>query len=70
MNDYFLSHAIETANIQLVKAGLDPEKFQKQEIINLAMQLSIINKIDTMSEDIRDVESELVKFQVSLFKKI
>jgi len=59
MNAYFLSHAIETAKEQLLKASIDPEKFQKQEIVNLAMQLSIVDLLQTISGDIRDVESKL-----------
>jgi hypothetical protein len=59
MNDYFLHHAIQTAKLQLLKADIDPEKFQKQEIVNLAMQLSIVDQLQTISGDIRDVESKL-----------
>ena len=59
MNAYFLYHAIETEKEQLLKSSIDPQKFQKQEIVNLAMQLSIVDLLQTISGDIRDVESKL-----------
>ena len=62
MNDYFLHHAIETAKVQLIKAGI-VRKVPENELINLAMQLSIVDKLDTIAGDIKDVESELVNLQ-------
>lgn len=59
MNDYFLHHAIQTAKTQLKNAGIDPESCVTQEMINLGMQLSIVDRLDTIAGDIKDVESEL-----------
>ena len=60
MNDYFLHHAIETAKVQLIKAGI-VRKVPENELINLAMQLSIVDKLDTIAGDVKDVETELLK---------
>ena len=63
MNDYFLHHAIQTAKTQMKNASIDSTKFTTNGLINLAMQLSIVDKLDTIAGDVKDVESELVNLQ-------
>ena len=65
MNDYFLHHAIETAKVQLIKAGI-VRKVPENELINLAMQLSIVDKLDTIAGDVKDVETELLKLNAKV----
>ena len=59
MNDYFLHHAVQIAKKQLERAGIDPEQFGRQEVVPLAMQLAIVDELQTISGDIRDVEAKL-----------
>ena len=61
MNDYFLHHAIQTAKTQMKNASIDSTKFTTNGLINLAMQLSIVDKLDTIAGDVKDVETELLK---------
>ena len=59
MNEYFLHHAIQTAKQQLKRAGILDSEFDNKDLTNLAIQLAIVDELQTISGDIRDVEAKL-----------
>ena len=59
MNDYFLHHAIDTAKKQIKRSGVLLSEINSKDLIYLAIQLAIVEKLEILNNTMIDVESEI-----------